>query len=251
MISAERRVYIMKCLQKKSIVSLKEIASELDVSEITVRRDFEKLENAGKLKRIQGGAALEECLDNLDNVEISMKEKISLYSQEKRLVAKHAAKLVKEGDCVFLDSGTSIAPTIDYLASKKITIVTCNQLVLRKLTNPVAVIHVIGGVFLPHYSVNVGPEAQETLSRFRFDVTLLGCVGLETQKNISYDTAMDTLHLKEIAFQNSSKNVLLIDSSKFGKSSYLKFKELDAFDKIICNKPDIEIADKRIEFVSD
>ena len=237
----------MECLHERRIVSLKEIAVELGISEITVRRDFEKLENAGKLKRVQGGAALEEYIDN---AELSMKEKIPLHSQSKWVVAKRAAELVNEGDCVFLDSGTSVAQTIGFLVDKKIIIVTNSQLVLRKVVNPKAAIHVIGGLFLPHHCMNVGPEAQEALGKFRFDAAIFGCVGVEN--NMSYITTMDTLHIKEIAFANSAKNILLIDSSKLGKPSYLKFKELDAFDKIICDAPpdSKKSEDKRIEFVS-
>ena len=58
MIASERKLYIMNCLNEKGIINLKEIARELAISEITVRRDFEKLEKEGKLKRVQGGAAL-------------------------------------------------------------------------------------------------------------------------------------------------------------------------------------------------
>ena len=75
MIASERKLYIMNRLNEKGIINLKEIARELAISEITVRRDFEKLEKEGKLKRVQGGAALEEVLED---AELTMKERISI-----------------------------------------------------------------------------------------------------------------------------------------------------------------------------
>ncbi len=246
MLASERRVYIMECLNKKSIVSLKEISTELGISEITVRRDFEKLEAAGKLKRVQGGAALE---GYLDNAEMTMKEKAAVNLNAKRRVAKQAAEYVQDGDCVFLDGGTSIAPIIDYLVERKITIVTYNELVLRKLVNPVATIHVIGGIFLPHYVMNVGPEAQEALKRYHFDVGFFGCSGMVLNSDMTYITDLESLHMKRIALENCERKYLLIDASKFNRPSYLKFTEISAFDRVICDKPAEAIADKRFEFV--
>lgn len=246
MLAAERRVYIMECLSKKSIVSLKEIAAELDISEITVRRDFEKLESAGKLKRVPGGAALE---DYLDSVELTMTEKSTINLDAKHEVAKRAAQLVKEGDCVFLDGGTSVAPMIEYLANMNVTVVTYNELALRKLVNPVATIHVIGGIFLPHYVMNVGPEAQEAIRKYHFDIAFFGCTGIVLESNMSYITNMDSLRMKQIAMGNSNQKVLLADASKFDKPSFLKFSDLDAFDHIFCDRPKNEIEDSRFEFV--
>ena len=247
MLASERRMYIMDQLNQKSIVSLKEIAAELAISEITVRRDFEKLENAGKLIRVQGGAALE---GYLDNVELTMKEKVALHPDAKSRVARHAASYVREGDCVFLDGGSTITPLVKFLAGMQIKIVTYSELVVRELSNPTATIHVIGGVFLPQYVMNVGPEAQEALRRYHFDVAFFGCSGVELAENMSYISNMDSLLIKQIALENSAKKLLLLDSSKINRPSFLRFRELDAFDRIICDRPQGEsISHERMELV--
>lgn len=245
MIAAERKMYIMKQLDQKSIVSLKQLALEIGASEITVRRDLEKLENEGKLKRVPGGATLE----HQDSVEMTMSAKAALNAGAKRLVAKRAAEEVREGECVFLDGGTTTAPMIDFLAERKVTIVTYSQLVLCKLVNPVAEIHVIGGRFVPHYGMNVGPEAQESLKRYHFDHAFLGCTGVTLDSNMSYITNMESLLMKKIAMENSSQNYLLLDSSKFQKPSFLKFVELDAFDQIFCNRTAESAENQRIQYV--
>lgn len=246
MLGTERRVYIMKLLNEKSIVSLKEIAAQLDASEITVRRDLEKLEGAGKLKRVPGGAALE---DYLENAEMTMKEKTAINADAKRQVARRASEEVRPGACVFLDGGTSIAPMIDFLAGMEVTIVTYNQLVLKKLVNPAATIHVIGGQYLPHYSMNVGPEAQGQLQRYHFDAAFLGCSGMAPALDMTYVTNIDSLRIKEIALKNSDHKYLLLDASKFGKPSFYKFVPPGDFDRIFSNAGEGLPEHEKIEYV--
>ncbi len=246
MLASERRVFIMECLNKSNIVSLKDIAAQLGTSEITVRRDFEKLEAAGKLKRVHGGAALE---DYLDNAELTMSSKQAINRDEKARVARRAAQLVRPGDCVFLDGGTSIAELTDYLADLPIDIVTYNELVVRKLVNPVARIHVVGGIFLPHYTMNVGPDAQHALGRFHFDIGFFGCSSVEPETGMTYTTNIDSLNMKHIALRSSAKKYLLIDASKLNRSSFLKFTELDKFDRVFCDTPDPPFVHERFEFV--
>jgi DeoR/GlpR family transcriptional regulator of sugar metabolism len=246
MLATERKLFIMKMLNEKSIISFKEIAAALDASEVTVRRDLEKLENAGKLKRIPGGAALE---NYLDSVEMTMEEKTAINLGAKQRVAQRASELVTPGECVFLDGGTSVACMMDSLSRMNVTIVTYNQLVLRKLVNPTARIHIIGGHYLPHYVMNVGPEAQEQLQHYHFDAAFLGCSGVVLEQNMSFVTNMDSLLMKQIAMQNSSRNYLLLDSTKFQKPSFVKFSALDAFDLVLCDKGDETVPHKQIEFV--
>ena len=106
MIASERRLYIRRSLEEKGIISLKEIARELNIAEITVRRDFEKMEEDGLLKRVQGGAMLE---DVTETAELTMERKGTINNAAKAIVAEYAAGLVKNGDCVFIDAGTSAA----------------------------------------------------------------------------------------------------------------------------------------------
>lgn len=246
MLATERRMFIMKLLNEKSIISFKEIAAALEASEITVRRDLEKLESAGKLKRIPGGAALE---NYLDSVEMTMEEKSTIHSSAKRVVAKRACELIQPGNCIFLDGGTSVASMTEYLSGMNVTIVTYNQLVPRKLVNPVANIHIIGGRYLSHYVMNVGPEAQEQLQRYHFDAAFLGCTGVVLEQNMSYVTNVDSLLMKKIAMENSDRNYLLLDSSKFHKPSFVKFVSLDEFNLVLCDKGEGMTPHPRIEFV--
>ena len=145
MIALERKRYILNALKEKGIINLREIAKELNMAEITIRRDFEKLEAEGKLKRVQGGATIGEDSQNDVSAELTMNRKISVHMKEKELVARYVAKTVKEGECVFIDGGTTMIPLVAELVKKNVHIVTYNTLILEKLATPAAKIFMIGG----------------------------------------------------------------------------------------------------------
>jgi DeoR/GlpR family transcriptional regulator of sugar metabolism len=238
MIASERRMYIMTNLNVKGVVNLKEVASELNISEATVRRDFENLEKDGKLKRVLGGATLTEELPYApDNAELTMKQKITSHinMDKKDEVARYASQYVKDGECVFIDGGTTLVPLISYLASKRIKIVTYNHLILKKLTNPVAEVFIVGGVYLPYYSMSVGAIAQDMLKQFHFDHAFIGCSSVDLEEQVAYTTEMESLAMKKIAMENSKHNYLLIDSNKMDMRGFYKFKTVDSFEAIICN----------------
>ncbi len=236
MIASERRLYIRRKLAEKGIVNLKEIARELGIAEITVRRDFEKMEENGLLKRVQGGAMLENMSDI---AELTMKRKGSINNSAKSKVAEYAAGVVKDGDCVFIDAGTSVAHMVDYLAQKRINIVTYNELVVKKLNKPiVADIYMVGGKFVPGFSMFAGLVAQEALKAYHFDHAFMGCTSVDVNNFIAYTTDADSLAMKKIAMNNAQHRHLLIDVTKFERCAFLRFTPTDVFDSVICNRDD-------------
>ena len=238
MIASERRMYIMTQLNAKGVVNLKEIANQLEISEATVRRDFETLEKEGKLKRVLGGATLTEELPYAsDNAELTMKQKITSHinMDKKDEVSRYASQYVKDGDCVFIDGGTTLVPLISYLANKKIKIVTYNHLIINKIKNPVAEIFIVGGIYLPYYSMSVGPIAQDVLKQFHFDHAFIGCSSVDLEEQVAYTTEIESLAMKKIAMENSIHNYLLIDSTKLNMRGFYKFKTIDSFDAVICD----------------
>jgi len=226
----------MQQLNEKGIIILKEISKELEISEVTARRDFEKLEREGKLKRVLGGATLDENQEvSTDGAELTMKEKKMLHKKEKQNVAEFAARYVQDDDSVFLDAGTSMVPLMRILEKRKVKIVTYNELLISSAVNPVADIFVIGGQHRPYYSINVGPVAQDVLKQFYFNKAFLGCSGIDLNQNMVYTTEMESLLMKRIALENSDESYLLVDHSKLNRRNYLKLAETSAFTNIICN----------------
>lgn len=237
MIASERRLYIQRSLVDKGIINLKEVARELGIAEITVRRDFDKMEEAGLLKRVQGGAIME---DIAETAELTMERKSSINSSAKiKSGGSYAANLVKNGDCIFIDAGTSTAHMVKYLVTKRITIITYNELVVKKLARPIlADIYMIGGKYVQGFSMFAGAAAQESLRDYHFDHAFLGCTSVDIQSRSVYTTDADSLAMKKIAMENAAHHYLLIDATKLERRSFLRFASTDSFDEVICDHTD-------------
>lgn len=237
MIASQRILYIMQRINELGVVNLKDIAAQLNVSETTVRRDFEKLEKQGKLKRVQGGATTSEGPEALlDSAQLTTRLKTNVNLTEKQQVGAYAASLVQEGQCIYLDDGTSILPLAEILLRKKVHIVTNSTLLLQKAQKAEADIFLVGGRYLPYYEVMVGPIAQEILDKFHFDHAFIGCFGVSLEKQMAFTMEVDTLSMKTLAIKNARYKHLLLDSSKLTKGGFYAVADLNVFDTVICNK---------------
>ena len=174
-------------------------------------------------------------------VEWTMRQKHNLNAEAKRLVAARAAEFVKDGECVFIDGGTSLAPLIRLLSKRQVRIVTNNHLILREIINPEATIITIGGIYLPHFHMTVGALAEGMLSNFHFDHVFIGCSGVDIEKGMSYTSEIDTINIKRIAAEYAERKYLLIDASKLHFKAFCKCIPLDEFDLVLCNAIDEKV----------
>lgn len=237
MLASERFTKIIEMTNEKGFIATKELAANLNVTETTIRRDCEELEKDGFLIRVHGGAkSIKQNLILSNNDEIMMSERTNIHYQEKDIVAKKAASFVHDGDCVFLDGGTSIVPMIKYLRGKKIKIVTHSTLIVNEFSDCEAELFVIGGKYIPKYNMSVGPVTLSDLDKFNFDFTFLSCAGIDLTKNLVYTAEMDTMAVKQKAMSSSVKNYLLIDYSKANVKGFCSFINSNDFDAVICNK---------------
>lgn len=242
MLGKERVLFLLNRLEQENILNVKDIAKELEISEATIRRDLTELEKQGKIKRIHGGAILADA-DQIvsEQREVKMKERFRIHYEEKRKVAEAACELIKDGECIFLDGGSSLVPMIDSLQNRNIRIVTHNHLIVSKLKNPKAQIVVVGGDYISKYAMSTGSLAVNTLRQFQFDRCFIGCAGIDIEENCSYTAEVETRELKNIAIENSKHSYLLIDSSKLGVKGFCKFQALETFDTIYCDYPQKDI----------
>ncbi len=157
----------------------------------------------------------------------------------KNVIAKAAASLIQDGQCIFLDGGTSVAQLIDFIQDKRIKIVTPNLLIPRKLYNT-------GYGHLPdRRKIHAfprkhrgAPTPKKSISQFHFDYAFFGCSGIELNNQLAYNDDIETVPVKEVAMRCADKSVLLADSSKIGKTSLCPFTSLSSFDNIIIYEPE-------------
>lgn len=241
MLSTERKIFLLNRLERDGTIHVKDIANELNISETTIRRDLVELEEEKRVTRVHGGA-VKVGLNNIltEMAEPSMIDRMNINFDAKAKLCKQASTLVNDGECIFLDGGTSLVPMIDYLASRPIKIVTHNHLIIQRLKNPVAQIIFIGGNYNTKYRMSEGPSAENSLRVYNFDKAFIGCAGVDLGTQQTFTAEMGTREIKKIAMENSNHNYLLVDDTKIGIKGFCKFADTDAFETIFCNHFDTE-----------
>jgi DeoR family fructose operon transcriptional repressor len=237
-LASERFEYIVALVDQQGVVYTKELANMLSVAETTIRRDCEELEKQGKLLRVHGGAKSIHKKSILSSgEELAMNERVSLRAIAKDLICRQAATRITDGDCIFLDGGTTIYYLLPYIQKKKIKIVTNNQLLLPKIDEEfVPEIIFIGGQYVSKYNMTIGARSIDDISKYNFDHAFLGCTGFSFENDCLYTAEIDTLATKEIAIQKSLHIHLLVDASKYKLRGFCSMNDIHQFTSIISNQ---------------
>ncbi len=231
MLASERFIYIIQRLEKHPAVTIRKLSKELNVSEATVRRDLDELERQGKLKRQHGGAVLSSVFNSLSQSnDLTVNQKSLLNIEEKKKVCQMAATRIKDGDCIFLDGGSTPVYFLDYIRNKQIHIVTPSIMVMKRLGRTSATVEFIGGTYNPYYEMVFGSKTAEETSKFRYDLAIIGAAGVDAFTGECYSVAVETVTYKQIAIKNADVSILLVDSSKFTQRGFCYFANTNEFD---------------------
>ncbi|MEH7075374.1 DeoR/GlpR family DNA-binding transcription regulator [Neobacillus drentensis] len=221
MLTPERHRIILQLLKEKNVVKITEIMELTESSESTIRRDLSQLEDQKFLKRIHGGASrLQGKLQ-----EPSMMEKSSKNLHEKRLIAQYAASLVEEGDCIYLDAGSTVIEMIEFLPSKEIVVVTNGLMHLKPLIDKGIPTYLIGGMAKPLTNAFIGRGALAGLDLYRFDKCFIGVNGIHPQFGFTTPDQEEAM-VKQKAMDLSRETYVLADNTKFVEVSFAKIAEI-------------------------
>lgn len=221
MLTEERYRLILQRLQEKGVVKLQELVELLQASESTVRRDLIDLEGQHQLKRVHGGAAL----PGQKGLEPGMDEKTSKNIQQKLRIARLAAAEVREGECIYLDAGTTTLAMIPYLTADNITVVTNGLSHVESLVGNRIRSYLLGGMMKSHTKAVIGSIALQNMDNFRFDKCFLGTNGVDPQLGYTTPDPEEAL-IKRRAHELSAQTYVLADSSKFGEVTFAKLFDL-------------------------
>lgn len=238
MLKKERLVRITQMVNQKGIISINEIMEQLEISDMTARRDLDELEKSGKLLRVHGGAqSLSFSMDH----ERSHLEKSSVQIEEKTRIAHKAASLIQEGETIFLGPGTTIQLLAEQLCGRNIRVVTNSLAVFNILSGHTPTdVMLTGGEYRSNTNTFVGPITNMVLSRLRYTKAFIGCNGI-------FNSGITTYSLEEgesqgIPLDNAKNRYLLVDSTKFNRSDFYIFYDLFNFDAVITDNeidPDV------------
>ncbi len=237
-LTEERQQKILDLLEASNVIKLSELSDMFTASESTVRRDLDYLAEQGLLKRIHGGA---QRITN-KRFETNLKEKIGQNSNEKKAIGMYASQLVNEGDCIFLDAGSTIYEMIPFLKGKEITVVT-NSVHHASLLSDLAIPTIIlgGGIKMTTNAV-VGSTTESQIETFNFDAGFVGTNGIDIDRGLTTPDTEEAA-IKRLALTNSKRKYILADSTKFAEVGFVKFFDLDV-DLIITSELDNDVREK-------
>lgn len=221
MTAYQRQQSLLDILRKQPGLRVPELAKALDVSDGTVRNDLNALEEEGRLKRVHGGAVLN------DQSQFQNDSFVRRYNQNitaKLAIAREAALLVEDGDSILLDaSSTSYYLARALSGRNKLRIMTNGFEVARELAqNPSNTVILIGGVVNNDSSSVTGLLSEQIIAELHMEKAFFSCSGFSIERGMT-EVHFEEAQLKRKAIESSKQVIALIDSSKFGKEDLTPF----------------------------
>src|SRR5208282_1200734 len=208
----ERRRAILEALRRDGRVLVADLARHFRTSQVTIRKDLEILHSSGKIHRTHGGA-----LPSRDGAleDPTLREKEKLHRKEKLQIAAVAAQMVKEGQVVILDSGTTTTAIARALRHhQNLTIITNAVNIAAELAGSSLEVILTGGTLRKNSFSLVGPIAEETLRRLNADILFLGVDGFDVHYGLSTPNLLEA-KVNRAMIDVARIVVAACDSSKF------------------------------------
>ncbi len=216
MLLEERRQHILTILRQDGRVLVSEISDTLAISRITIRKDLDHLESQGLVQRTHGGALAPQKGALLDP---SLEEKQHQQFKEKRRIADAAVTLVKEEQCVLLDSGTTTTAIARALRRfSKLTVVTNAVNIAASLADTEFDVILTGGTLRRNSFSLVGPLAEDVLKEIHADILFLGVDGFDTRTGLTTPNFLES-RVNRAMIRAARKVVAVCDSTKFNRRS--------------------------------
>ena len=233
MLTEERRQKLQNIISQKKRLVVKDVASALNISKVTIRKDLEILEKRGLISRVHGGAILKEG----SVPDLALTEKERLHTDTKLRIADKAIEMIRPGDSIILDSGsttTQIARRIKFLKIN-IKVITNAINIATELAGQHNEVVLTGG-FLREKSFSlVGPFAEDALKNLHADKLFLGVDGIHFDYGLMTPNMMEG-RVNQLMMRIAREIILVADSSKFGKRSMSVIAKIQDVDKIITDR---------------
>ncbi|VHB78170.1 glycerol-3-phosphate regulon repressor [Streptococcus pyogenes] len=221
---------IIQLVSQKKKIDVNSLSEQLEVSKVTIRKDLDKLESKGLLRREHGYAVLNSG-DDL-NVRLSYNYNI------KRRIAEKAAELVQDNDTIMIESGSTCALLAEVLCQIKrnIKIITNSCFIANYIRQYSSCqIILLGGYYQPNSEVTVGPLLKEMISLFHVNRVFVGTDGFNKDLGFMGKDMMRSEGVRYMA-DAAEEVVILTDSSKFSKTSLVHQLSLADVNRVITDQ---------------
>ncbi len=244
MMTEERRRAILVLLGQEGRVTVEELTRRFHVSAVTARGDLDALSESGAVVRSHGGAV--PPLNPNQDYPLAVKE--SIHQDEKARIGKAAAQLVKSGETVIIDSGTTatqLAVQLKRARLQSLTVITHAFNIASRLMDSTSIsLILVGGILRPVSTSCVGPHAEQMIRELHADHFFLSVDGLDPEGGLTTPDILEA-RLNSLMIRAARETTVMADSSKFGRRSLSLIAGLDAVKRVITDeriRPEMAIA---------
>lgn len=233
MLAAERYDRIVEMVNESGSMRVSELSDRCRVTEETIRRDLDRLEQAGRLKRSHGGAV--SIKD--DQPEIPYRVRETTHAEEKKRIAQAALAMIHPGDRILLDASTTAGYMAANMPDIPLTVLTNSIQVATELSSKDKIEVISTGGQLAQRSLSfVGPLAERSLETYHVDKLFLSCKGVHLDGGGISESNELQARLKQKMVGISDQVILLADASKFGVRAFARVTGLNAVHAVILNE---------------
>lgn len=228
MLADDRRERLLEMVRLRGFASLPDLAGEMHVSESTIRRDLDYLEESGTAKRTHGGVFYTGPSPKLPHFDLRQRQ----GWDRKRAIARTATKVIEDGDTVLLDGGSTTYELAQLLIGRPLQIVT-NSLPVAMLFTVSAEtdLVVVGGYIHARTGVSLGPYANTMIAELNVRRAVLSVAGIN-QRGF-YNSNLLLVETERAMMQAADEVIIVADSTKFGRQSLARLCPLDAVERLI------------------
>ena len=235
MLPLERHQRISDILSENGIVQVSRLAEDFGVSELTIRRDLDQMEDEGLLKRTHGGATI---LRNM-NAEPHYLQKAAMFAEEKHRIAQKAAELVQDDDIVMVNSGTTASAVLGALldSGKTLTIITNNIDVFNHPdTNGKCTIVLVGGTYRSRSRSLSGSLATKHLEGMFANKSFIGVDGISESAGLTTPIYEESVVSNMMLRHTTGRSFVIATHNKIGVTSNYQIGRVDEIHGIITDK---------------
>ncbi len=230
MFAEERKIKIVEYIREQKKAKVPELSEAFEVSSATIRNDLRELENSGLIMRTHGGAMMK----TKAGFELTVNQKQAAASAEKRKIAQLAINLIEDGDTIILDTGTTTLELAKLLPRKQNITVVTNDLEIARVLEDSSEVNIIfmGGTVRKGFHCTVGASGHHLLTGLTVDKAFMAANSFSPESGASTPD-LNHSETKKAMMEIAGKVFLLCDSSKFGRSSFARFANVDEIDVLI------------------
>jgi len=225
----DRHILILKTIAASGRATIAELSSRLHVSEMTIRRDLDTLEQEGSLRRVHGGAVRASSSSFEPPFSVRMREN----AEAKLRIAQAISESISDGETVLLDGGSTGLAIAEALVTRELTVCTLSLRAATVLAASSSINLLLPGGFVRRNELSfIGPPVLRTLQDYRFDVFVLTTSGITARAGLTEWNVEDAA-VKRAGIDVAERKVVACDASKFGQVAFGRVCDLDQLDLIV------------------